>query len=197
LRWQSSQLLCGVTTYDPRSIANFFIEAAAKEGKQLRAPQLMALVYIAHGWYLGLTGSPLINEAPEAWEIGPVIPTLYNALKIYGNDPIRERISKPNPSASSESVVSAREYPPPAESDVLKFLNGVWQAYGTFSDSELSTLTTTAGTPWHKTWSEQGASYSNGVDIPEAVIQDHYRTLNVNVIPQGVQATATTDSRGK
>lgn len=147
----------------------------------------MTLVYIAHGWYLGLTGTPLINEAPEAWEIGPVIPTLYHSLKIYGNDPIRDKILKPESGTSPDQTAA---YALPAESEILKFLNGVWQAYGSFSDSELSTLTTKTETPWHKTWSEQGASYSNGVDIPESWIQDHYRTLNTNVIPHG-SAVAT------
>jgi uncharacterized phage-associated protein len=186
-----------MATYDPRSIANFFIEVATKEGKQLRAPQLMSLVYIAHGWYLGLTATPLINEAPEAWEIGPVIPTLYNALKIYGNDPVREKLAKADAITSPEGVVATREpYPPPAEDEIVKFLHGVWQAYGSFSDSELWTLTTRPDTPWQRTWSEQGASYSNGVDIPERYIQDHYQTLNVNVIPQGVPATAAAGPGG-
>lgn len=148
----------------------------------MRAPQLMALVYIAHGWYLGLTGTPLINEAPEAWEIGPVIPSLYDLLKIYGsNDPIREKISKPEASTSLE---------PPSESEVTKFLHGVWEAYGTFSDSQLTTLTTKEGTPWFTTWMGEGKNYRVGVDIPERLIQEHYQNLNVKAPPQVPAAVA-------
>src|SRR5687767_12203236 len=75
-------------TYDPKSIANYFIDLAAAEGKKLTPLQLIKLVYIAHGWYLGLTGKPLINESPQAWQYGPVIPSLYHALKIHGNDAV-------------------------------------------------------------------------------------------------------------
>lgn len=151
----------------------------------MRAPQLMTLVYIAHGWYLGLTGTPLLNEPPQAWEIGPVIPTLYNSLKIYGNDPVREKISKPDAPTSAD-------YASPAEDEVRKFLNGVWQAYGSFSDAELLKLTTNPDAPWDRTWREHGPIYTNGVDIPEQYIKDHYQTLNVSVVPHGVPAAVPT-----
>ena len=178
-------------TYDPQSIANFFIDCGAREGRFLRAPQLMALVYIAHGWYLGLTSKPLINKAPQAWEIGPVIPTLYEALKIYGYEPIRDKISKASASQATESMPTREVYALPNDPKIVEFLHGVWKAYGSFSDSELLTLTKKEGTPWQVTWTAEGAKYSKGVDIPEQLIQTHYQTLNTDVLAPGIAAAAS------
>jgi uncharacterized phage-associated protein len=88
-------------TYDPKAIANYFIARAAADGKRLTPLQLIKLVYIAHGWYLGLTGEPLINEPPEAWQYGPVIPSLYPSSAYSLSSPIissledRRQISTP------------------------------------------------------------------------------------------------------
>lgn len=50
-------------------------------------------LYIAHMIYLGENdGEPLLNESFEAWDYGPVIPSLYHKLKIFGNRPVKETI---------------------------------------------------------------------------------------------------------
>src|SRR5882762_236012 len=77
--------------YDPKSIANVFLALAEAEGKHLTPLQLIKLVYIAHGWYLALTQKPLISEQAEAWQYGPVIPSLYQEFKGFGNSFIKRR----------------------------------------------------------------------------------------------------------
>ena len=155
-----------MATYDPKSIANFFIEAAAKEDRQLTPPELMKLVYLAHCWYLGATERPLLNEAPEAWEVGPVLPSLYHALTIYGSDPVPQKIP-------GHSL--------PAETQVVNFLQSIWETYNSFDAAQLTTLTNQPGTPWATTWEKEGKIYSKGIDIPEGSIQAYYRELNANV----------------
>ena len=165
-------------TYDPKSIANYFIDLADAEGKKLTPLQLIKLVYIAHGWYLGLTGKPLINEPPEAWQYGPVIPSLYHALKIHGNDAVTHKIAEfqfvPGPEIKFANVVIQ----PPADEKITKFLDSVWRAYGHLSGLQLSALTHQPSTPWYDTWEKEGAKYSKGVDIPEDSILRHYQELN-------------------
>src|SRR5438552_18215648 len=113
-------------TYDPKAIANFFIETAAAEGKKLTPLQLIKLVYFAHGWYLGLTGEPLIDEPPEAWRYGPVIPSLYHALKDYGNGAITSKITDVEVSMEPLSFTTI-EIPPTAERHIQRFLESVWK----------------------------------------------------------------------
>nr|WP_256351506.1 type II toxin-antitoxin system antitoxin SocA domain-containing protein [Pseudomonas gingeri] len=46
------------------------------------------LVYYSHGWHAGYTDQPLINEAVETWQYGPVIPSLYHEFKRFGSGEI-------------------------------------------------------------------------------------------------------------
>jgi uncharacterized phage-associated protein len=163
--------------YDPKSIANFFIETAAREGKPLTPLQVIKLVYIAHGWHLGLTDEPLINEPPEAWKYGPVIPSVYHALKDYGNEPIPTPITSYDLVSRDPIKFSSRTVPPPDDQNTVRFLQSVWKAYGHLGGIQLSTLTHQPNTPWFITWEKEGAKYSKGVDIPEGLIKDHYKEL--------------------
>ena len=78
------------TPYRACAIANYFLERAERE--PITQMKVQKLVYFAHGWHLGITQKPLINEQVEAWPYGPVIPSLYQDLKRWGADPITEPI---------------------------------------------------------------------------------------------------------
>ena len=60
--------------YDSRTVANEFLKLADKDNDTLTPMQLLKLVFIAHGWCLGLLGRHLIKDSIEAWQYGPVIP---------------------------------------------------------------------------------------------------------------------------
>jgi uncharacterized phage-associated protein len=53
--------------------------------------QVQKILYLAHMVYLGQNKDPLIKEDEkfEAWMYGPVLPQLYNQLKIFGSTPIQ------------------------------------------------------------------------------------------------------------
>jgi len=53
------------------AVANYLIGKAQSEGRSITPMQLIKLVYIAHGWTLGLYDQPLIGEQVEAWTYGP------------------------------------------------------------------------------------------------------------------------------
>jgi uncharacterized phage-associated protein len=77
--------------YDAIAIANYFIEKSLATGKRLTPMQLVKLVYIAHGWYLARTGKPLLADAVQAWQFGPVIPTLYHEFKQFRDGQITRK----------------------------------------------------------------------------------------------------------
>lgn len=78
--------------YSAAAVANTFLELAKRDGKPLSNMKLQKLVYIAHGWMLGITGNPLIKNRVEAWQWGPVIPDLYHPLKKYGSGIVDESL---------------------------------------------------------------------------------------------------------
>jgi uncharacterized phage-associated protein len=66
------------------AVANYFIDKALEEDRELTPMKLIKLIYLAHGWRLGWTQLPLIGEAIKAWKYGPVIESLYQSFKRYG-----------------------------------------------------------------------------------------------------------------
>jgi len=141
-------------------VANRFLELAEAKGDKLTPMQLLKLVYIAHGWMLGLHGRPLIKDQVEAWQYGPVIPNLYSHVRHYKGAPISGKI---------KSLFAKGELDP-AEDDVVR---QVYDAYGHMSGMRLSRITHAAGTPWQLTY-EPGTF---GMNIPTDLIEDHYRQL--------------------
>lgn len=71
--------------HDPKAVANYILDCGKEDGETLSPMKLIKLVYLAHGWNLGLTGEPLITEHVQAWRYGPVIPSIYHDFKEYGN----------------------------------------------------------------------------------------------------------------
>ena len=68
------------------SVANYLIDLAKKENKNLTQLGLMKRVYIAHGFSLAINKESLLDnrfDKVEAWKYGPVIPSVYHSFKQY------------------------------------------------------------------------------------------------------------------
>jgi uncharacterized phage-associated protein len=140
-------------------IARRFLELARPENRTITPMQLLKLVYIAHGWSLGLYQRPLIRDDIQAWKYGPVIPDLYNRIRRYGSGPVNDLM----PSGSHAPLT-------PIEEDLIR---QVYNIYGKRSGVALSRITHAPGTPWTQ-------MYNRGVfntPIPNDVIQEHYSSL--------------------
>lgn len=144
--------------YDVITIADSILKIAKKKGKTLTPLQLMKLVYIAHGWSLGLGRGDLFSERIEAWKYGPVIPDLYHATKKWGRDPI-----------PLEKIGDGVD----VDSDTQAFLEDVFNKYGHMHGVSLSSLTHRNGTPWHDVY-QDGVF---GIEIPDDLIKAHYEKL--------------------
>lgn len=155
--------------YNPKSIANFFIEMARSRGAAIDPMKLQKLVYYANGWYAGYTGTALLNEPIEAWPYGPVIPSLYHEFKQYGRNPIGGLATEFDGGTFDFVVV-----PPPQDESLRSFLTSIWNSYSGYSGVTLSEMTHAPGGPWDITM--QKASGMRGVDIPQELILDHFRS---------------------
>lgn len=143
-----------------QTVANRFLALAEERGDALTPMQLLKLVYIAHGWMLGLYGRPLINDDVEAWQYGPVIPQLYSQLRQYRGAPVTSRLNEPSGSTQLDEQ----------EDDIVR---QVYDAYGDRTGMALSRLTHAKGTPWDLTYKPG----EFGDVIPTDLIEDHYRNL--------------------
>lgn len=151
------------------SIANYFIQKSFEEGVNLTQMKLLKLVYIAHGWHLGYFDQPLISDAVQAWQYGPVIPKLYRKISKYGRRTIDALIEGYGVICDGQ-----QENTPPHES-TIPLLNKVWETYSGLSGIQLSTMTHQNDTPWHYAWIEAKGSPYSGTIISNELIRQHYK----------------------
>jgi len=59
-----------------------------RSGWSLSNLELQKIIYIAHMFHLGKTGEPLVSGQFEAWDYGPVHPTIYHKVKVFGASPV-------------------------------------------------------------------------------------------------------------
>ena len=153
-------------TYSSKAIANYFLKLAELRQQTLNPMKLQKLVYLAHGWYLAITGEPLISEKVEAWQWGPVIRALYHEFKEYGKYPIKKSATDIERDKMGFFVVS-----PPKDPSTIQLLDKVYDVYGGYTAIQLSTLTHEKGTPWDFAWKNEEDIITN------ELIKDHYTTL--------------------
>ena len=149
-----------MTAHSSHAVANKLLEIARNRGKSLTPMQVLKLVYLCHGWMLGLCGLPLIRDRVEAWKYGPVIPGLYHSLKKYGADPVTETIEQP--------------YDTPFDDQEDGIIEEVFDVYGNHTGPQLSTITHRPGSPWSQTWD------AGGTVIPNDGMKRHYKELARN-----------------
>ena len=156
--------------HDPRAIANRILDLRAESGEPLTIMQLIKLAYIADGWSLALLGKPLSNEAPEAWQYGPVFRSAYNAFSGLGSRPVTGRAY-----VRGTQIPLSEDFTPEEE----QILRMVVDGYGKLSAFALSNLTHQRGTPW-------STAYDKGVytDIDMDEMKRHFESLKAKRLVQ-------------
>ena len=148
--------------HDARVVANSLIGIGMEEQAPLTPLQVMKLVYISHGWMLGLYKRPLFRQSVLAWLYGPVVSDVYKELRKYRANGIDEKMEVQD--------AEFNEY----EDDLIK---QVYAKYSHLSGIRLSQLTHATGTPWHEIWHGLGR---NSI-IPNDLIREHYIELSQRV----------------
>lgn len=142
---------------DSLNVANRLLNLAQAKGDSMTPMQVIKLVYLAHGWTLGLLGRPLIKDDVQAWQYGPVVPRLYSAMRNYRSQPVQGPLHGAAPA----------EIPAPEQS----IIDQVYAIYGHLSGPALSRLTHVPGSPWHTVYKPG----SFGIVIPNDIIEDYYQ----------------------
>jgi uncharacterized phage-associated protein len=159
-------------SYPPSTVANAFLRLSRQARQVIDPMKMQKLVYFAHGWHLGLNRTPLISEPVEAWDYGPVVPSLYRALKPYGAGQILEPLQDFAPSSGG----GFRIVTPDVEDErTEQFLQRILDVYGQLSALQLSEITHRADTPW--TQIRNAFPGVRGAVIPDSVMERYFRQL--------------------
>lgn len=146
------------------SVAKWFVDRAGKEfvdeggvSEGLTNLKLQKLLYFAQAASLSLKDKPLFNDRIEAWKFGPVVPTVYQALKSFGNEPVK--MTGPAQDVSSEVAV---------------LLEDVWGVYGKFSAHELVNITHNH-LPWKEVYDSGSADNEIKTENMRRYYADYYK----------------------
>lgn len=175
--------------YPAIAIANAFLDIAKEKNVgDLTPMKLQKLVYFAHGWNLGATATPLINEQIEAWQYGPVVKSIYDVAKQYGNRPINSYLSTYVPTPNGDWVHVPCLLNSQDLHQVKPLLAWVLDQYGSYSGIQLSNLTHAADTPWKKTVDLYKGVLPYSTDIDSDVIQSYFSEKLKTLFPQAQAA---------
>jgi uncharacterized phage-associated protein len=118
----------GTTVVSAANVAKYFLILQDEEdGDTISNLKLQKLLYYAQGYYLALFDQPLFPDRMEAWQHGPVVPSVYHEYKIYG----------------------AQALPRPVDWDLAEvfrdttrdFLDEIYRLFGQFSAWKLRKMT--------------------------------------------------------
>ncbi|EOZ4726335.1 DUF4065 domain-containing protein [Pseudomonas aeruginosa] len=144
---------------DARAVAQQILKECRDAGDPAVTPmQLLKLVYIAHGYMLAKHGVPLIDEPVQAWQYGPVVRSVYQAVRDFRSAPVTCVPNAPTVQFDQSEMAIMKE---------------VARIYGRASGIALSSATHQPGTPWSVTWNNQG---QNAV-ISNDMIEGFYRWI--------------------
>lgn len=100
--------------YKATDIANFLIYLMTDSCDDLTNLKLNKILYYAQGHYLQKNGTPLFDDAIEAWQHEPVVRSVYKTYKHYSDQPITDyditRIALIEDEVKSYLVDIARKY---------------------------------------------------------------------------------------
>ncbi|MFY1028345.1 Panacea domain-containing protein [Actinobacillus seminis] len=149
--------------YKSLAVANYLLDKAINNNDTLTPMQLIKLAYIAHGWMLGKHGAALLLEPVEAWQYGPVIPSIYQAVRYYKSAPV-------------QSIEGYSKYAPIQFTDEEKaVMDDVYQKYAKYDGIVLSNATHQPQSPW----SQVPVSYP-ALPISNDLIEHFYRNHVIN-----------------
>jgi uncharacterized phage-associated protein len=168
----------GQGNFTTAAAANAFLRSLEDHGLSADPMKLQKLLYFAHGYYLAVTDNPWIDEAFEAWDYGPVVPSVYYELKGFGGDEIGKGF------ALSELVADGREYrfrtansATEDDNTGAQIVSFVVDKYGKKDGIYLSNLTHKVGTPWHEIKMQNNGRIPRNTDIPNDLIKAYFRKL--------------------
>lgn len=130
----------------------------SNSGKPVTPMRLLKLLYVAHGYSLGLHGVPLLDELVFAWQYGPIVPGAYQAVREFRSSPVTWVLGSCGETLSDgEKAV----------------LDRVLATYDLATAIQLSAAMHQPGSPWSIIWGSTG----HNTVIPDELIKIFYEKV--------------------
>jgi uncharacterized phage-associated protein len=151
-------------------VANLLLDEADARRRPLTNLVLQKLLYFAHARFLIEMKCPLLVGYFEAWRLGPVHPTVYQAFKVSGDRAIDFRASR------ADLLTGARSSSPrPSSPTVSDLLSEIVLSYGRMPAGRLVELSHAPNAPWDFIVNKHETSLAFGMRIPDNVIVERFK----------------------
>ena len=74
--------------YTADIVARYIIDYSYDKNKPMSNLRLQKTLYFVQAEFLVTKGQPCFSDEIYAWELGPVVPSVYHEYKVYGSSPI-------------------------------------------------------------------------------------------------------------
>lgn len=147
-------------TCSANDVAQYFIYLASKANKEGEVEgvtnlKLQKILYFAQAYYLAKLDRELFEEDIQAWQFGPVIPSVYSRYKQHGNRAIIE--------LSDGSKIPEKD---------KEILEGIWDTFGRYTASRLVDIVHA-----HSPWKEAYVPGKKNSVITKQTLKDYYSPL--------------------
>ena len=149
------------TSPTARDLATYLLQKAQQTGDALTLMKLNALLYYAEAWSLAVFDGELIREELQAWDHGPVFPSLWENLKHRGWNTL----------ATDDLSAETR-----LDSETSSLLDDVWQAYGEFPLPDLEKMIK-QDAPWKEARHGLPAWDLSKKPMSKALMQSFYKAV--------------------
>ena len=129
-------------------------------GTNVTPLKLIKLAYISHGHHLAFLNQPLFNDEVKAWPYGPVVESIYHAVRHFKRRQIIKELFDGPVDCDTGN-------------DANRVIDLVVSAYDRYDGLQLSAITHKNGSPWHIAIQK----YGKWETIPNCLIKDHYRKI--------------------
>jgi uncharacterized phage-associated protein len=170
-----SQTQSNPPPYEIKGLANLFLDWADEDKITITPMKLQKLLYFSHADHLQLTGKPLVLQSFEAWDFGPVDPSVFEEFKRFSKMPITERAYRFDPIAGKR--VLANIVP---DRRALTTLRNLYDFYKRASATALSDMSHTPDGPWAtaRRLFEQGRNADRRMSDQLIVNNHHNRSVS-------------------
>lgn len=148
------------TTYTADNVAKYLIYLASRElvgdnqeREGITNLKLQKVLYFVQAYYLAKLNRPIFSDNIEAWEYGPVVPSIYRKYRSNVSNPI---ILEEDKSSLSE--------------EDKKMVRKIWDTFGGYSASRLVDITHA-----HSPWKE--ANKTSSQIISHKSLKEYYTPL--------------------
>ena len=156
-----------------KAFANLILDWADEEKIEISPMKLQKILFFCNADFVVANGYPVIQQEFEAWDYGPVVPSIYAEFKSFRDKPIRKRAEIFDPLTASNRRPVLK-----MDDDTKAYLRDRFDFYKKFSAIALSDLSHSRAGPWRQARS----LFANGLNsnrlISTAMIREYHRLFD-------------------